>query len=160
FPLQPYGGPGGGDFAWTVVVPSAAAVAVFVVMELAGWSKRAADTRPFLLTAVAGLAVRRGRLAFAVWTGPPRPTGYLVGRDGVRRAVRLGRDALALDARAAPAVQGARVEHLARQLPRRPDLSGAVPRRRRRPCRRAPSRLRPDAGDRGPGRGCVRGDAA
>jgi H+/Cl- antiporter ClcA len=71
FPLPSFGGPGWGDFAWTIVLSAGAAVAVFVAMELARWSKRIVDTRPFLLTTAAGLAVGGLALAFAASTPEP-----------------------------------------------------------------------------------------
>jgi chloride channel protein, CIC family len=63
FPLAPYGGPGWGDFGWTILLSIAVAIAAFVVMELARWTKRVVEQRPIALTVAAGLAV--GGLAIA-----------------------------------------------------------------------------------------------
>jgi H+/Cl- antiporter ClcA len=69
FPLEPYGGPGWGDFGWTILLSLAAAVAVFAIMELARWVKRVVDARPFVLTIAAGLAVGGLAIAYAEATG-------------------------------------------------------------------------------------------
>jgi H+/Cl- antiporter ClcA len=63
FPLQEYGGPGWGDFGWTVVLSVALALVAFVIMELARWGKRLVERRLLPLTVAAGLAV--GGLAIA-----------------------------------------------------------------------------------------------
>jgi H+/Cl- antiporter ClcA len=65
FPLPAFGGPGWGDFGWTIVLAVAVAAAVFAIMELARWAKRVVDTRPFVLTVAAGLAVGGLAIAFA-----------------------------------------------------------------------------------------------
>jgi H+/Cl- antiporter ClcA len=65
FPLPAFGGPGWGDFGWTIVLAVAVAAAVFAVMELARWAKRVVNTRPFVLTVGAGLAVGGLAIAFA-----------------------------------------------------------------------------------------------
>jgi hypothetical protein len=69
FPLAPFGGPGWGDFGWTIVLAALTAVAVFAILELARWLKRLVDTRPFLLTVAAGLAVGGLAIAFAEAAG-------------------------------------------------------------------------------------------
>jgi H+/Cl- antiporter ClcA len=63
FSLPPFSGPGWGDFGWTIILAIAAAVVVFVIVEIARWSTRIVSTRPFLLTTAAALAV--GGLAIA-----------------------------------------------------------------------------------------------
>jgi H+/Cl- antiporter ClcA len=63
FDLPAYGGPGWGDFGWTIVLGLAAAVVVVVVVELARLTRRVVSTRPFVLTTAAALAV--GGLAIA-----------------------------------------------------------------------------------------------
>jgi len=65
FPLPSYGGPGWGDFSWTIVLSVATAVVVFGVLELARWAKRFVDLRILPLTIVAGLAVGGLAIAFA-----------------------------------------------------------------------------------------------
>jgi H+/Cl- antiporter ClcA len=69
FPLPPFGGPGWGDFAWTIALSVAAAVGVFTVLELARWSKRLVDEHLFLLTIAAGLVVGGLAIAFAEASG-------------------------------------------------------------------------------------------
>ena len=68
FPLPSYGGPGWGDFGWTVVLAVVVAVATFGVMELARLVLRVVRQRPFVLTIVAGLAVGGLAIAFAETT--------------------------------------------------------------------------------------------
>ena len=69
FPLPSFGGPGWGDFAWTILLAVTAAVVVFAIMELARWAKRLVDRRVFLLTIAAGLCVGGLAIAFAEATG-------------------------------------------------------------------------------------------
>jgi H+/Cl- antiporter ClcA len=69
FPLHSYGGPGWGDFGWTIVLAVATAVVVFAIMEIARWTKRVVDARLIPLTIVAGLAVGGLAIAFAEATG-------------------------------------------------------------------------------------------
>jgi H+/Cl- antiporter ClcA len=69
FPLSHFGGPGWGDFGWTLLLALATAVVVFAIMELARWAKRLVDLRPVLLTIAAGLAVGGLAIAFAEATG-------------------------------------------------------------------------------------------
>jgi H+/Cl- antiporter ClcA len=64
-PLPSFGGPGWGDFGWTLALALAAAIVTFAVMELARWIKRVVDVRPFLLTIAAGLVVGVLAIAFA-----------------------------------------------------------------------------------------------
>jgi len=69
FPLPSYGGPGWGDFGWTIVLAAAVAVAVFAIVEVARLAKRVVDRRRFPLTVAAGLAVGGLAIAFAESTG-------------------------------------------------------------------------------------------
>jgi H+/Cl- antiporter ClcA len=69
FPVHAYGGPGWGNFSWTIVLAAATAVAVFGIMELARLAKRTVDRHVFVLTVVAGLAVGGLAIAFAEATG-------------------------------------------------------------------------------------------
>jgi len=71
FPLPPFGGPGWGDFAWTIVLALATAVVVFAIMEFARWSARVVAQRTVPLTIAAGLAVGGLAIAFAEVTGKP-----------------------------------------------------------------------------------------
>jgi len=65
FPLPAYGGPGWGDFSWTVVLSIATAVVVFGILELARWAKRVVDLRLVPLTIAAGLVVGVLAIGFA-----------------------------------------------------------------------------------------------
>jgi H+/Cl- antiporter ClcA len=63
FSLPPFPGPGWGDFGWTIVLAIAAALVVFLIVEIARWTTRVVSTRPFVLTTAAALVV--GGLAIA-----------------------------------------------------------------------------------------------
>jgi H+/Cl- antiporter ClcA len=69
FPLPSFGGPGWGDFGWTIVLAVAAAVIVFAIIALARGAKRLVEHRPLLLTIAAGLAVGGLAIAFAETSG-------------------------------------------------------------------------------------------
>jgi H+/Cl- antiporter ClcA len=69
FPLPAFGGPGWGDFGWTIVLSVVVAAGVFGIMELARWAKRVVDAKPFVLTIAAGLLVGGLAIAFAEATG-------------------------------------------------------------------------------------------
>src|SRR5215471_11811994 len=65
FPIPSFGGPGWGDFSWTILLAAATAVVVFGIMELARTLKGLVDPKPFVLTICAGLAVGGLAIAFA-----------------------------------------------------------------------------------------------
>jgi H+/Cl- antiporter ClcA len=69
FPLPSFGGPGWGDFAWTVGLAVAVAIVCFGIVELARWSKRLVETHTFVLTIAAGLVVGGLAIAFAEAAG-------------------------------------------------------------------------------------------
>jgi H+/Cl- antiporter ClcA len=81
FALPEYGGPDWGDFGWTIVLALATAIGTFVVMELARWSARVVQTRPFVLTVTAGLAVGLLAIAFAQSTDQPANAVLFSGQD-------------------------------------------------------------------------------
>jgi chloride channel protein, CIC family len=69
FPLAVYGGPGWGNFGWTIVLSAAAALTVFAVLELARLVLRLLRLKPFVVTIAAGLAVGGLAIAYAKATG-------------------------------------------------------------------------------------------
>ena len=69
FPLTAYGGPGLGDFGWTIALAVGAAIAVFAVMELARLVLRFVQTHTFVLTVCAGLVVGCLAIAFEQASG-------------------------------------------------------------------------------------------
>jgi H+/Cl- antiporter ClcA len=81
FPLEPSGGPGWGNFFWTIVLSLATAICVFVVLELARILKRIVDERPFLLTVTAGVAVGVLAILYAEATGEPATAVLFSGED-------------------------------------------------------------------------------
>ena len=69
FPLPAFGGPGWGDFGWTILLAVATALVVFGVLELSRLVLRFVRTHRFVLTIVAGLVVGGLAIAFAHATG-------------------------------------------------------------------------------------------
>ena len=69
FPLPDYGGPGWGDFGWSIALAVGAAIVVFVIMELARFVLRFVLLRTFALTIAAGLVVGVLAIAFEQATG-------------------------------------------------------------------------------------------
>jgi chloride channel protein, CIC family len=65
FPLPPFDGPGWGDFGWTILLAVGVAVVTVFIVELGRWTKRVVETRLFLFTIVAALAVGGLAIAFA-----------------------------------------------------------------------------------------------
>jgi len=81
FPLPAFAGPGWGDFAWTILLSLAVAVTTFAIVQLARWSKDVVETRPFLLTVVAGLAVGALAIAFEQATDVSSSAVLFSGQD-------------------------------------------------------------------------------
>ena len=137
------------DFAWTFLLAVGVAVFVFAVMRLGllTWLRPPPPVprpaRGRRRGRAAGGRLPRNRAARAIeevlFSGQEALPGLAAGAG----TWSIGALLLVL------ALQGPRLGHLARQLPRRPDLPGAVHRRRRRDPRLAPPWLRPDRGGRG-----------
>jgi len=81
FALPEYGGPGWGDFGWTIALALATALGAFVVMEAARWSARIVHVRRFALTVAAGLAVGVLAIVFAETTDGPANAVLFSGQD-------------------------------------------------------------------------------
>ena len=81
FDLPPYAGPGWGDFAWTVVAAIVAALIAFAIMELARWSKRLVEERPFVLTVAAGIVVALLAIGFGQATDEPANAVLFSGQE-------------------------------------------------------------------------------
>jgi H+/Cl- antiporter ClcA len=69
--LPPYDGPGWGDFVWTIMLAIAAAIVVYVIVELARLTARVVSTHPFVLTVAGSLAVGGLAIGFNQATGEP-----------------------------------------------------------------------------------------
>jgi H+/Cl- antiporter ClcA len=76
FPLAEYGGPGWGDFGWTIVLSAVLAVVAFGIVELARMVKRLVEVRLVPMTVAAGLAVGGLAIAYHYSTDAP-PTDVL-----------------------------------------------------------------------------------
>jgi hypothetical protein len=81
FPLESTGGPGWGDFLWTIVIAIAAAVVTFVIMELAIRLKRVVEQHIVLLTVAMGLVVAALAVGFAEITGEPSEAVLFSGQE-------------------------------------------------------------------------------
>lgn len=68
FPLEPFAGPGWGDFGWTIVLALALAILAFAIMQLARWTMRVVERRPYPLMVAAGLVVGLLAIAFGETT--------------------------------------------------------------------------------------------
>ena len=74
--LAPYAGPDWGDFVWTIVLAIAAAVVVFVIVEVARLTTRIVSKRPFVFTVAAALVV--GGLAIAYHQATDQPANAVL----------------------------------------------------------------------------------
>jgi H+/Cl- antiporter ClcA len=79
--LPAYGGPGWGDFGWTIVLSMVAAAVVFVVAQLARASTRLVSRRPFVLTIAAGVVVGGLAIAFNQATDQPANAVLFSGQE-------------------------------------------------------------------------------
>ncbi len=74
--LQPYGGPDWDDFVWTILLAIAAAVVVFVIVEVARLTTRIVSKHPFVFTVAAALVV--GGLAIAYNQATDQPANAVL----------------------------------------------------------------------------------
>jgi H+/Cl- antiporter ClcA len=79
--LPSYGGPGWGDFGWTIVLSIATAAVVFVVVEIARVTTRVVSRRPFVLTIAAGVLVGGLAIAFNQATDQPANAVLFSGQE-------------------------------------------------------------------------------
>jgi H+/Cl- antiporter ClcA len=95
FPLPAYGGPGWGNFGWTVVLAAAVAVVTFGILELARLVLRVVRRHPFVLTTCAGLAVGGLAIAYAEWTSTS-PNAVLFSGESAFSSLFASADTVAL----------------------------------------------------------------
>jgi len=81
FSLPTFSGPGWGDFGWTIVLAIAAALVVFVIVEIARWTTRVVSRRPFVFTTAAALVVGGLAIAFNQATDQPTDAVLFSGQD-------------------------------------------------------------------------------
>ena len=81
FALPTFSGPGWGDFGWTIVLAIAAALVVFVIVEIARWTTRVVSRRPFVFTTAAALVVGGLAIAFNQATDQPTDAVLFSGQD-------------------------------------------------------------------------------
>ena len=141
------------DFVWTIPFAVAVAIGMFVILRAARVLYGLVESREFLLLPLAGLAVAGLAIAFDAATEHSVNDVLFSGETalpgtGLGRRVVVGRCA-----RAGDRLQGARLDHLACQLPGRARISRVVPRWRGWTAGITPGGLRPDGGGgRGHGR--------
>ena len=121
------------DFLWTIPFAVAIAVVTYLIFRLARTVVGVAAPRPFLRPAGRRAAPRRARDRIRAGDRPRRRPGPLLrpGRD--RAAGRKPRRLVSWGHRPTDRVQGPRLWRVSRRLPRRPGVSGDVPRRGRWP---------------------------
>lgn len=146
FPLPSYGGPSWGDFGWSILLAVAAATATFVILEIARVTKRVVEQRLIHFTVAAGLVCRRARDRLRRGNRRADDSGPVLRSGCLLEALQLGANSLPLDTCTPAALQRAGLEHLPRQLQRRPHIPGPVPWRRRRSPSSASTGLRRDTG--------------
>jgi hypothetical protein len=81
FPIPHVAEPGWGDFGWTILLALVTAIVTFAIVQIARWSKRIVERRPFLLTIAAGLVVGGLAIAFAQATGEKPDAVLFSGQD-------------------------------------------------------------------------------
>ena len=134
------------EFGWAIVLAIAAAAVTFAIIDVARWSAGVVARQPWLLIPAAALAVGGLAIGFAQITHQSADVVLFSGQDAFSSVIKQGA-ALSLSTLAFLLLfKGAGLEHLAGQLPRRPDLPGLVHRRGRGPARRAPAGVLRDPG--------------
>ena len=134
------------EFGWAIALAFTVALVTVVIIEGARASAHTVAKQPWLLLPAAALTVGGLAIAFAQITHQPADT-VLVLRPGRLRLPDQTRPHPGPVHPGVPApVQGPGLDHLVGQLPRRPTFPGLVPRRGRRPARRAPARVLRDPG--------------
>ncbi|HEX4678350.1 MAG TPA: chloride channel protein [Gaiellaceae bacterium] len=88
FALAPFDRPGWGDFGWTIALGFAAAVVVFVTVEVARLTTRLVARRPFLLTTAAALVVGGLAIAFNQATDQPVDAVLFSGQDAIAPVIK------------------------------------------------------------------------
>lgn len=73
--------PGWGDFGWTIVLAVATALVVFVIVEIARWSKQLVERRPVLLTIGAALVIGGLAIVFSELADQPVDAVLFSGQD-------------------------------------------------------------------------------
>ena len=129
------------DFGWAIALAFAAAVATVAIIEGARRSAHVVARQPWLLLPAAALAVGGLAIGFAQITDQPAEPGAVLRPGRLRLPDQAGPRPGPVHPGVPAAVQGPGLEHLTRQLPRRPDLPGPVHRRGRGTARRAPARI-------------------
>ena len=129
------------DFGWAIALAFAAAAVTVAITDGARRSAHIVARQPWLLLPAAALAVGGLAIGFAQITHQPADLVLFSGQDAFGSLIKQG-PTLALSTLAFLLLfKGAGLEHLAGQLPRRPDLPGPVHRRGRGTARRAPARV-------------------
>ena len=147
-PLPHYGHPDIAQFGWTIALAIAVAVFTRPIM-LGGLSThRLVVRRIVILLPIVGLIIAGLAIAFHGATGKSVNEVLFSGQDALPGLLDAGRDLVAWRARAGNCLQGPGLHAVARELPRRPGVPGAIPRRGRRDHGLAPAWVHSDPGGR------------
>ena len=136
------------DFGWTIALAVAVALVCVLITRGGRYTERAVTRRPFLLLPGGRIDRRRARDRLSGEHRQAVSGSPVLRAGGAPRAARQSRHLVDRDTRSADRIQGARLQPLPWQLSRRPDLSRAVSRRRRRADGGAAARVRDHAWDR------------
>jgi len=85
--LAPYPSPNLGDFVWTIALGVAAAIGVFIVVEIGRRTHRVVTRRPMILIPLAALAVAAAAIAFSEITGYTSSLVLFSGQDAMDQLV-------------------------------------------------------------------------
>ena len=157
--LPHFGSPTFAEFGWALAIGVLAVPVGSAIRWLGLFLRPHVERRILLITPLVGLAVAGLAIAFAAATGKSSAEVLFSGQDPAGPVHLAQRQLHRRGAAAAPGLQGPGLRDLAEQLPRRPDVPGAVPRRGGRRRAVAPAGA---ADGRGRGHGNrrdVRGDA-
>ena len=128
--IPPFGSPDGAEFLWAIAIGVIAAVLGAGIRRLGLALQPIVERRSIALTPVVGLGVAGLAIAFAEVTGKSSSEVLFSGQEQLPQAHPVRRRLVGRSPRAPPRLQGTRIWSLVEQLPRRPGLSGSVPRRR------------------------------
>ena len=137
------------EIGWTLALGFAGALLTFVIKRLGLAGAKIVPRQPWLLIPAAGLVVALLAIAVRGDDDPRRQRGAVLRPGRAAGPRRQTGDVVTRRAGPRVAVQGVGVERVSRQLPRRPDVPGHLPRRRRRHRRLAPARAPARARGRG-----------
>ena len=127
--LPHFSRPDAAEFGWAVLIGAAAPFVGWGIRWLARRLHGIAERRPLLVLPLAGLAVAGLAIGYAEATGKGSDQVLFSGQSALGPLVQNSATYTVWRPAGPHRLQGCRLRHLAGQLPRRPDLPGAVHRR-------------------------------